>query len=311
MVLGIGERFGNGKKESNKAACVTKQAIKPGVMASPSAILVAPTQWDRGQEMTSSCFIRTALRALLVAFMLGMFPVSASATLIDDGNHVTDAATGLEWLDLTTTVGQSRAQVLAGSYVAEGFRYATEDQVLQLWDDAGAVGPFVNYGDYVNSLDIVPAQALIGLLGCTSAFDLPLGAHPCVGPVPGLGDVQNFSIGLFGTGALDAAIIDTYYGEFDPRDAGATFRINFGTELGESLLDRVDVGSYLVRPLPEPSSLPMLLAGLGLIGGAFYFRRKKLDLSPPEQPNYCRVVPQWYPRSSLRKLPKRVMLVYH
>ncbi len=28
--------------------------------------------------------------------------------------------------------------------------------------------------------------------------------------------------------------------------------------------------------VPEPSSLLMLLAGLGLIGGAFYFRRKKL-----------------------------------
>jgi hypothetical protein len=27
--------------------------------------------------------------------------------------------------------------------------------------------------------------------------------------------------------------------------------------------------------VPEPSSLPMLLAGLGLIGGAFYFGRKK------------------------------------
>jgi len=28
--------------------------------------------------------------------------------------------------------------------------------------------------------------------------------------------------------------------------------------------------------VPEPSSLPMLLAGLGLIGGAFYFGRKKM-----------------------------------
>lgn len=28
--------------------------------------------------------------------------------------------------------------------------------------------------------------------------------------------------------------------------------------------------------IPEPSSLPLLLAGLGLVGGAFYFGRKKV-----------------------------------
>ena len=31
--------------------------------------------------------------------------------------------------------------------------------------------------------------------------------------------------------------------------------------------------------VPEPSSLPMLLAGLGLIGGAFYFGRRKVKAS--------------------------------
>jgi PEP-CTERM motif len=31
--------------------------------------------------------------------------------------------------------------------------------------------------------------------------------------------------------------------------------------------------------VPEPSSLPMLLAGLGLIGGAFYLGRRKVKAS--------------------------------
>ena len=36
-------------------------------------------------------------------------------------------------------------------------------------------------------------------------------------------------------------------------------------------------GQLFVRdPVPEPSSLPMLLAGLGMIGGALYFGRKKI-----------------------------------
>jgi hypothetical protein len=37
--------------------------------------------------------------------------------------------------------------------------------------------------------------------------------------------------------------------------------------------------SLSLAPVPEPSSLPMLLAGLGMIGGAFYFGRKKVLLA--------------------------------
>ncbi len=37
--------------------------------------------------------------------------------------------------------------------------------------------------------------------------------------------------------------------------------------------DSVTVSAAAV---PEPSSLPMLLAGLGLVGGALYFGRKRV-----------------------------------
>jgi fibro-slime domain-containing protein len=45
---------------------------------------------------------------------------------------------------------------------------------------------------------------------------------------------------------------------------------------GSELAFNADVLTIGTRSaVPEPSSLPMLLAGLGLIGGAFYFGRKK------------------------------------
>jgi len=43
---------------------------------------------------------------------------------------------------------------------------------------------------------------------------------------------------------------------------------------GSELAFDADV-NIIPSAVPEPSSLPMLLAGLGLIGGAFYFGRKK------------------------------------
>ena len=195
--------------------------------------------------------------------------LSANLNSAGDGLLTIDTATSLEWLDLTATVGQSRADVLAGSYVAQGFRYASQDEVIQLWQDGGAVGPFVVSGDDVNPLDITPAGLMISLMGCTSAFD---GVNnPCIGPRPGIGDVQNFNIGLFGSGPYDAGLVDMFFGQFDPRRFGATFRINFGQEDANELLGRQDVGSYLVRSLPvsavpEPEVWAMMILGFGLTG---------------------------------------------
>jgi hypothetical protein len=56
-----------------------------------------------------------------------------------------DSSSNLEWLDLTLTKGQSVVQVEAGfgGYRANGFRYATGVEVLDLFASAG-----VPQGDY-------------------------------------------------------------------------------------------------------------------------------------------------------------------
>lgn len=203
--------------------------------------------------------------------------LSADLNAAGDGLLTRDTATSLEWLDLTATVGQSRADVLAGSYVAHGFRYATKDEVIRLWEDGGAVGPFVVLGDDVNPLDITPASLMINLMGCTSAYNVN---NPCVGPIPGRGDVQNFNIGLFGSDPYDAGLVDMFFGQNDPRRFGATFRINFGQDDAYELLGRPDVGSYLVRafPLsgvPEPDVWMMLILGFGATGLAMRHRSRR------------------------------------
>jgi len=204
---------------------------------------------------------------------------SADLNAPGDGLLTVDTATSLQWLDLTATVGQPRANVLAGSYVtAQGFRYATANEVTKLWEDGGAVGPFVVYGDDVNPLDLTPASLMINLMGCTSAFGP---AHnPCVGPIPGVGDVQNFNLGFFGTDPYDAAGVIMFFGATDPRRFGATFRINYGQDDAYELLGRHDVGSYLVRaipvsPVPEPRVWAMLVLGFGATGVAMRRQRRR------------------------------------
>ena len=59
-------------------------------------------------------------------------------------------------------------------------------------------------------------------------------------------------------------------------DSGGFEEINLKTGSIESEdLSEVSGNSIIATAVPEPSSLPMLVAGLGLIGGALYFGRKK------------------------------------
>jgi hypothetical protein len=66
---------------------------------------------------------------------------------------------------------------------------------------------------------------------------------------------------------------------------GSTFSAFLGSETSplEGCGDVFnDSGCYVsgdLVPAPEPSSLPMLLAGLGLLGGAMYFGRKQVKVS--------------------------------
>lgn len=58
-----------------------------------------------------------------------------------------DTASGLDWLDVSLTAGQSMSQVLGGDWVARGFRYATSQEVTTLFEHADVTGGALPQGE--------------------------------------------------------------------------------------------------------------------------------------------------------------------
>ena len=66
---------------------------------------------------------------LVLATIALIISTSSNAALINNGTYTTDDATGLDWLDLSITAGQSYNSVLA---LNSGWRYATNSEVETL-----------------------------------------------------------------------------------------------------------------------------------------------------------------------------------
>src|SRR5262245_42843281 len=92
----------------------------------------------------------------------------ANATLISvdliqgsgDGLITRDTESGLDWLDLTTTVNQTYDQVRTGTWYQAGFRYALQSEVQTLFTHAGMP-------DQSSTAYPAEALALVQLLGAT------------------------------------------------------------------------------------------------------------------------------------------------
>jgi hypothetical protein len=98
--------------------------------------------------------------------ILGLAPAFADSPLEDRGNTTYDPKTGLEWLDLGLTAGQSYQSIQNGwnGYTTSaGFRLATRNEILQLFIHAGATG--INSG--WNPSDAAAASHLLSLIGTT------------------------------------------------------------------------------------------------------------------------------------------------
>src|SRR5689334_21915580 len=87
--------------------------------------------------MRSSFLSVTVVGALLSA-------TPASASLIDHGSSTTDTATGLDYLDLNATHGQTYNAVIGGygGYIAGDWRYASSGEVTTLFNHAGGPGTY-------------------------------------------------------------------------------------------------------------------------------------------------------------------------
>jgi hypothetical protein len=197
----------------------------------------------------------------LIAALLAVltFPGISSAALVQldavaagDGLITRDTATGLEWLDLTATVQQSWVSMnvlLATDPFFSGFRRATGAEVHTLLANAG----FATFGTF-NAANVPAATFLTGLLGDTMGGlgsrhgSQGLLADTVPGPLP-------IRVATYFT---DILVLGSLSGYGDSPDGVAVTWYAFD-----------DIGHFLVRPVPEPST--MLLVGLGI--AAFVRRR--------------------------------------
>jgi hypothetical protein len=187
---------------------------------------------------------------VVASFLLfGAWPSQAS-TVFDCGGLTCDSNTGLQWLDVTATIGRSYSDVAANfsnpSDPAYGFRFATYTEVVQLYADAGFSG------DYSTALSV------INLLGGLTRTDVISGIE------------YGYFAGWF--------LLDPGTGN----DALATFLdltnyVYLGSAIYADLPAGayIDEGSYLVRATPIPSSTLLFATGLGLLGLIGWRRKRK------------------------------------
>lgn len=202
------------------------------------------------------------------ALVLSVFSGQASAAVLSadytpgsgDGWITIDSSTGLKWLDVSLTIGQTFDEVRTGAWYSKGFRHATKEELRTLFANAGTPDDGFNLAisHPVETLEL--AQLLgptlvdrdrvtvAGFLGTDFlGQDITLASHP-VG--------QAFSAQL---GKID--YLKTY------GEAHFTGGHPFSNQANNAY------GSFLVSSVPEPGTYATML--LGLVGVLTLARRRK------------------------------------
>ena len=179
---------------------------------------------------------------------LSVLTLSANASLIGNGNYTTDTATGLDWLDLTKTIGRSYSDISSKFSVAqefEGWRYATALETQNLYVEFGF--PVTSIVGQASSEDIARVNNLRGLLGDTLTGSTILDSYGTFGfVIDSSGHTRDMHARI--TGNLrntHTQILTNPTGDSGARDYA---------------------GSYLVRTSAVPVPAALWLFGSALIG---------------------------------------------
>lgn len=229
-------------------------------------------------------------------YVLSFQASNVQASVIDNGLYTTDTESGLDWLDVTETVGMSLSDVFAqlnagGSY--EGWRYASGDEfntlifnytgeltngydlteqaehqiddLITLFGGGVSAGLRPLFGGQPFPSGEIIDTSVLGLLsdihGDLSFCITPPGEDPCTPP-----PLELWAAGIAHY-LIDSVTITGPTGTFEVNLMDSTIAHNFYMTAEES---NASVGSFLVRdsstpessPVPAPSYFVLLVAGL-------------------------------------------------
>ena len=202
----------------------------------------------------------------LIGLLVSSFSINAA--IIDNSSYTTDSRTGLDWLDLTATDGQSFNAVsarIANGGDLEGWTYATMSEFEEFMKSFGATlqsGCLVpetslcGWSESNNGIVISVLTLMGDLSGSRSSLGLLLDDLDIVFP-DGTHVAAYLYDGDVGTKYLTQDYISTYYISQNDTDGSA------------------ETGSFLVRTSVVPVPAAVWLFGSGLLGLVGIARRKK------------------------------------
>ena len=201
--------------------------------------------------------MKRLLVALIFTCMIGI-SYHASAALVQTDNYQSDTITGLDWLDLDDTFGQTRSNALLNN---AGWRFATNGEVEQL---SRTLFPDISSN----------AQSVVryGTNGYVNNFLNTFGYRSTYGPIIGSTIYGRNSYGTYidEDGQLRIlGAIDNYACGWD--------KCNWvvGLEyVGRFNYPHSTIGTFLVRETVVPIPAAIWLFGTGLIGLVAVARRK-------------------------------------
>lgn len=197
-----------------------------------------------------------AIRIVPLLLLLLFIP-PARAALIQadllapgDGLLTRDTTSGMEWLDLTPTIGVTYNAVIAGFggfTTTHGFSVARQADTVTLFANAGLTPVS---GSSTDPGTIAAGTALVDLLGCTSSCAGSPGAY-------GFADLDAFSIGV---GTVPALVVDPGVNVAWDADGGGI--------VGKAV-SAPGRGVWLLRPtvIPLPSAALLFAPAFAMLFG--------------------------------------------